>query len=515
MRILAVGDRRMEAAFKKAGEKYGHCVLFSEMEPAEEEVCRFEPEAAVLMAGNPASAVQDYLVKLYEASPVRQVLVFERQEDGSFFYAKTWSKENELESFFCEAAGEAQVRKLVFPEESWNLRFPDAFKNQRRREITKTMLYGVTGEEFLESREKYELDINGDNFYLFMWELNKSALVDYSVNKSVHYFLHALRLEDFMEVLKENMGGEIVFSDISFAYIIVNAAEPVSLRMRKMEAEHLSGQLARVAGTVSSQCFISRLLHGPEEIYSGHQEFKKTCAYRFFCREAVALSEEYIKNHRKWFSREEIETRLENIQHYLSFDIGNEELRELIRHMYLRIVKPSMSYALYYMVSESILESLQKELSVKLLMESIDSPWLILTSQMGTIEESCGRVLECISMLASQQVKTHNIGNLVVRQALQHVEENYAKMLSVSEIARDLNVSPSYLNQCFKKETGTSLKRYLTMYRMTQAKKLLLNTDASVSAVAIAVGYDDYRQFSKMFKAFTGVTPVQCRKGVI
>lgn len=59
------------------------------------------------------------------------------------------------------------------------------------------------------------------------------------------------------------------------------------------------------------------------------------------------------------------------------------------------------------------------------------------------------------------------------------------------------------------------MKHYLTMLRMQQAKKLLLTTDDSVSSIAIAVGYDDYRQFSKMFKVYTGVTPVQCRKGVM
>ena len=53
-----------------------------------------------------------------------------------------------------------------------------------------------------------------------------------------------------------------------------------------------------------------------------------------------------------------------------------------------------MSYNLYYLVSESILQSLKDELSVKLLMEAIDSPWLMLITQLGTIEESCARVLE-------------------------------------------------------------------------------------------------------------------------
>lgn len=195
--------------------------------------------------------------------------------------------------------------------------------------------------------------------------------------------------------------------------------------------------------------------------------------------------------------------------------ISSPELPRLIRRLYLEIVKPSMSYKLYYLVSESILKTLKDELSVKLLLDAIDSPWLVLTSQFGTIEESCARVLECVDTLAKRQVKTHNIGNLAARQALQYIDENYARSITVSEISRCFNVSPSYLSQCFKQEVGVSIKHYLIMRRMQQAKHLLLTTDKPIGAVALAVGYDDYRQFSKMFKSLTGVTPVQCRKGVM
>ena len=105
-----------------------------------------------------------------------------------------------------------------------------------------------------------------------MWELDKTALVDYAINKSVHYFLHALRLEDLSRVLEENQGGEIIFTDISFAYILVNA--PSAGGTRRQMADHISLALAQAAGRKSSHCFISDVLHSPEEISRGHQDFK-------------------------------------------------------------------------------------------------------------------------------------------------------------------------------------------------------------------------------------------------
>ena len=515
MKILVYGSREFKAGFMKAQSQCGHQVLFTDRLPSAEDAISFSPDAVILMVQRPASRIQDCLAVLYESCSARRFLLFEPHPNGNCFFAETTQQDDSLHDFFREAAGWKHTIPLQYPAQSWQLRFPDAFENLQRREAMKTMLYGVTREEFEKYKRQYRLHINTSDFYLFMWELDKTVLVDYPVNKSIHYFLHALRLEDFSMILEENQGGEIVFSDISFAYILVNASHPSCIRTRRQQADHFALEFSKAAGQISSHCFISDLLLGPEDISRGHQDFKRTCAYRFFCREAVAISNDYIKSHQRWFSRDEIQNTIDAIEHYLSFDISSKELPELIRRLYLKIVKPSMSYKLYYLVSESILKSLKSELSVKLLMETIDSPWLVLTTQLGTIEESCTRVLDCIHTLAKQQVKTHNISNRVVRQVLRYMEEHYAEPLSVSDIARDFNVSPSYLIQCFKKETGASMKHYLTMLRMQQAKKLLLTTDDSVSSIAIAVGYDDYRQFSKMFKVYTGVTPVQCRKGVM
>lgn len=514
MKIIVFGDQDLESGFFQAGDRCGHNVLFVSTALSAQTAAAACPDAVILMVPSPAALLQDFLVELYDACTDHPLLLlFERKQDGRCFFVESMQADCGLRDFFCQAVGQEQAVYLQYPEQSWRLRFPGAFENQQRREATKMMLYGVTRTEFLRSREQYGLRLMESDFYLFMWELDKTALVDYAVNKSIHYFLHALRLEDLTRVLEENQGGEIVFTDISFAYILINA--PAAGGTRRQQADHISLALAVAAGRKSAHCFISDLLHSPEEICRGHQDFKRSCAYRFFCQEAVAISNDYIKSHQRWFSRDEIRQTIETIQHYLSFDIGNEELPQLIRHLYLKIVKPSMSYNLYYLVSESILQSLKDELSVKLLMEAIDSPWLMLITQLGTIEESCSRVVECINTLAKQQVKTHNISNTTVRKVLRHIEEHYAQPLSVAGIAKDFNVSVSYLSQCFKHETGVGVKRYLTMCRMQRAKKLLLTTDDSIGAISIAVGYDDFRQFSKMFKVFTGVTPVQCRKGTM
>ena len=514
MRVVVFCDEAYSRSFLRGGEQLGHMVHCINANPTAEEAAAFSPDGVILQIRGLASDLQDLLIELYETCtcPPR-LLLFECREDGKCFSVETRAQDDQM-SALCQAAL-GQVVPLCYPDQNWQERFPQTFANPQRQEATKTMLYGMTNGEFQEIRQRYGLHLNPSDFHLFMWELDKGAMVNYPVNKSIHCYLHDLRMEDFERVLAEQGGGEIVFQGTGFAYIVVNGSRSNSTRARKQYLDALVQDLAGVSGYRASHCFISSLLHTPEEIYQGHQEFKRTCAYRFFCREAPAISTSYIQAHQRWFAMDEIYRTIDAIQHSLSFDIGSSELPGLIRKLYLEIVKPSMSYKLYYLASEAILKTLKNELSVKLLLDAIDSPWLVLTSQYGTIEESCVRVLECVDTLAKRQVKTHNISNLVVRQALQYIEENYAQPLTVSEIARCFNVSPSYLSQCFKQETGVGIKRYLIMRRMRQAKHLLLTTDRPVGEVALAVGYDDYRQFSKMFKSFTGVTPVQCRKGVM
>lgn len=516
MRIAICCEKSLEERFQTAAALCGHTLLLDEALLPMEAVEEFRPEAMILMARGLASELQDYLVLLYEHCPVPPcLLLFERREDGRCFFTESHREDGALDTFFYTAVGREQATPLQYPWGDWQARFPHLFEDSLRREATKTFLYGVADEEFQQTRQQYRLNLNPSGFYLFVWEVDKAAMVDYPVNKSVHYFLHARRMEDFSRILGEHGGGEVVFQDLSFAYILVNAPQLKSARENRQAVERFTRELSQAGGRRFAHCFLSDPIQSPAEICRAHQDFKRTCAYRFFCREAPAISNTYLKNHQCWFSASYIHETIDIIQHHLSFDIANEALPGLIRKLYLEIVKPSMSYKLYYQVSDAILQSLKGELSVKLLLESIDSPWLVLTTRLGSVEESCQRVLDCVQTLAQRQVKRHNIGNTVVRQALRYIEEHFSEKFSVEEIAKHLNVSAPYLSQCFKEETGVSLKKYLIMCRMQQAKHLLLSTDDPVCMVACSVGYDDYRQFSKMFKALTGVSPAKCRKGVM
>ena len=91
---------------------------------------------------------------------------------------------------------------------------------------------------------------------------------------------------------------------------------------------------------------------------------------------------------------------------------------------------------------------------------------------------------------------------------INHVYEK----LSVAEIAALFSISPEYLSEQFKKETGERLIDFVQNTRAQEAKKLLLFTDKSILEIASLLNYHDQSHFTKSFKRFFGVTPKVCKE---
>ncbi len=86
---------------------------------------------------------------------------------------------------------------------------------------------------------------------------------------------------------------------------------------------------------------------------------------------------------------------------------------------------------------------------------------------------------------------------------------------SLDDVAAILFISPNYLRQLFKQETGQTFTEYLTAQRMEYAHMLLGNPDVKVLDVAQQAGYADSRYFSVCFKKFYHMTPSEYRASVL
>ncbi len=96
--------------------------------------------------------------------------------------------------------------------------------------------------------------------------------------------------------------------------------------------------------------------------------------------------------------------------------------------------------------------------------------------------------------------------------ALHYMEHNYDRELTIGELAAYVNLDRGYFSKRFRQRTGISPKRWLTVYRMEKAVRLLTETELTIGEIALSVGYGDPLYFSRLFHETYGVSPSSYRK---
>lgn len=82
---------------------------------------------------------------------------------------------------------------------------------------------------------------------------------------------------------------------------------------------------------------------------------------------------------------------------------------------------------------------------------------------------------------------------------------------AVSYFSDRLNMSPNYLSDLLKKETGESAKGHINRVLVDRAKTALLNTNVPVSQIAYDLGFEHPQSLTRLFKSKTGITPNEYR----
>jgi len=129
-----------------------------------------------------------------------------------------------------------------------------------------------------------------------------------------------------------------------------------------------------------------------------------------------------------------------------------------------------------------------------------------LSSLAALFKNEFGGCLNAIrSAIESQSVKP-------IRQAKQYVDEHYPEKILLEDVAEVVGLNAVYFSALFKKETGMNFSNYLLKVRMEHAKKMLIETNDTILAVASSVGYGDPKYFSQLFQKAVGVKPALYRR---
>ena len=125
------------------------------------------------------------------------------------------------------------------------------------------------------------------------------------------------------------------------------------------------------------------------------------------------------------------------------------------------------------------------------------------------IREKFCRMAEQIGREKTGEGSSQN--QILCQEVLAYIRANYSDPdLNISQTGQHFRMTPAYLSSIFRKETGESLLKVITMTRVSEAEKLL-KAGASVVEAGEKVGFRDSSTFIRTFKKYTGVTPGQIK----
>ena len=113
----------------------------------------------------------------------------------------------------------------------------------------------------------------------------------------------------------------------------------------------------------------------------------------------------------------------------------------------------------------------------------------------------------------SQAGRTYPVDERI-RNAKEYIEKNYNSPLNLADVSNVACMSKYHFCRIFKKVEKVSFSHYVNRVRIEKAKKLLLETGASITEVAFEVGFLSLSNFTSLFKNFEKVPPGKYRKKV-
>ncbi|KYH29457.1 response regulator transcription factor [Clostridium colicanis] len=195
----------------------------------------------------------------------------------------------------------------------------------------------------------------------------------------------------------------------------------------------------------------------------------------------------------KAFDRINMEKNLKHI--FFNILEGNRSNYEIVKQVSIDIVLKAVNMLNEYNISfenvlNSDLDAYKKSYTASNIKEAYDWVHKILSNILDAIKEAV--------------MEANETG---IEKAIEYIEEHFCENISLSDVAKRVYLSESYLSRKFKKVKGMGFVEYITKLRMEKAIEDLKNPNIKIADLASKLGYPNYRYFSQSFKKYTNYTP--------
>lgn len=321
------------------------------------------------------------------------------------------------------------------------------------------------------------------------------------------------------EVLKELNGSVIIYMENGRFMIIACLGENYSYLFIHNQLIEIIGRikssLKRYLG-VTVSFGISNVCNSIQNISKYFREAEKALNSKFYIGKDHILWSGQEAGLKENFITLDIKDENNIVENLKKANLG--EVMKNLEEIFSRAVNSNASYKSVQVICAelyNIANKTAKEFGIEdpLISSGSETPYEIL-NKFDTIQDTKQWMMNTMekytALIEATRVNQDFSGH--TKKAIEFINKNYGKAISLTEAAEYAGVSVQYLSTVFKEDCGMVFTDYLNNVRVNRAKNLILNSSDKLKDIIPAVGFNNYNYFFKVFKKITGITPDEYKK---
>jgi two-component system response regulator YesN len=316
------------------------------------------------------------------------------------------------------------------------------------------------------------------------------------------------------DVMKQNFIDAQILPSLDMKQVIVICCTPSQMKERQ-----IAGISAQVAESIQST--VNNYLSIPVSIGVGNAYSLREGIHHSYNEASECLMEQLVKGSGSIITIQDMKTPFIFQYPYDLEALMIKAFKQNNQEETLRLFKNIIQYMLDANVNSRRLLQASQMLYfsvLRMLYETTDSQALVAQWELSpppqwkTVDELVywfefdffPEVFKAIELM------NENRGYQTVEAVKQYLYKSVTQMQSLTSVAEQFGINPSYLSRIFKKMTGQSFVQFSANLKIEKAKHLLLSSTLSINEIAEAVGYTE-RTFGRVFKNVTDTTPANYR----
>lgn len=360
-----------------------------------------------------------------------------------------------------------------------------------------------------------QLELPGKYFICSVLTIDNYEKFTSAYSKEQQHYMKILIMKVCEEVISISYKCLSLLNDTNKMIIIINTdmSEKVSI-MEDLNRSYLKSQeeISKVFDN-SVTIAIGGLHQGEEGIHASFIEALETLKRKLVCGNGkIIICDENLFKENKYFYPSNIEKHIMN-----NLNLGMKEetlsaVKELMADMKdrLYISSDNMLQIFIQLVGNTVKYLMDNNINIS---DIFGHDYNLYRSLSGkeTLEEIELWLIRFYSQIIEYMKKDDTEGKAHAHRVFEYIQANLKNNIDVTAIADHVGISYSYVRKLVKDKSGKTVVDYINGLRIEEAKRLLKQTDMSMSDIALQVGYNNYQSFNRFFQKYEGVTPGEFR----